>query len=230
MCGENLPVPDTTTAPTYCLVSSESFETSSDADISVKESEASSSDESRPVHTMTQTQTLNQHAAGLVNVLGPDEEGKLIHGLLAAQKVTRKTGEIPKCLFQEAGPEPESYHVPRSSQYSDEWMESVRMEFDRLVTVGTFAEVNEIPQGCNIVDGKWMYKWNGGSHGMVKGTKACMVAMEYSQRYGVDFYFDIFAPTKSATSNRLVAATACKLDETRGTKISPRLSSVGIAH
>ena len=35
--------------------------------------------------------------------------------------------------------------------------------------------------------------------------------MGYSQVEGVD-YFATFAPTASATSNRLVAAVACKLD------------------
>ena len=33
------------------------------------------------------------------------------------------------------------------------------MEFDGLVAAGTFAEVTEIPDGCNIVDAKWLYKW-----------------------------------------------------------------------
>ena len=51
------------------------------------------------------------------------------------------------------------------------------MEFDGLVEAGTFAEMTEIPEGCNVVG-----------------------------------YFETFAPTPSATSNRLVAAMACKLD------------------
>ena len=38
-----------------------------------------------------------------------------------------------------------------------------------------------------------------------------MVTMGYSQVEGVD-YFETFAPTASATSNRLEAAMACKLD------------------
>ena len=46
---------------------------------------------------------------------------------------------------------------------------------------------------------------------MVARAKARMVAMGYSQVEGVD-YFETFDPTASATSNRLVAAMACKLD------------------
>ena len=41
------------------------------------------------------------------------------------------------------------------------------MEFDGFVAAGTFAEVSEIPAGCNAVDAKWLYNWNRDSHGMV---------------------------------------------------------------
>ena len=54
------------------------------------------------------------------------------------------------------------------------------MEFDGLVAAGTFAEVTEIPEGCNIVDAKRLYKCKGGSHGVVDRAKARMVAMGYS--------------------------------------------------
>ena len=35
-------------------------------------------------------------AAGLVSMFGPYEGGKIIHGLLAVQEVTRKRGESPQ--------------------------------------------------------------------------------------------------------------------------------------
>ena len=79
------------------------------------------------------------------------------------------------------------------------------------MAAGTFAEVTEIPGGCNIVDAKWLYMWKGNSHGMADRAKARIVAMGYSQVEGVD-YFETFAPTASATFNRLVVAMACKLD------------------
>ena len=231
--GVNMPAPDATTAPSGDYLSSVSSESSVDGE---NPGEASSSDEIGPVTTMArtaarqleshlvgpgdgeqlgrtraQTRALNQDAASLVSVFGPDEGGKLIHGLLAVQEVTRKPGELPKCLVREAGPEPVSYPAACSSEYSDVWMEAMSKEFDGLVAAGTFAEVTEIPGGCNIVDAKWLYKWKGDSHGMVDRAKARMVAMGYSQVEGVD-YFETFAPTASATSNRLVAAMACKLD------------------
>ena len=46
---------------------------------------------------------------------------------------------------------------------------------------------------------------------MIDRAKGRLVAKGYSQVEGVD-YFDTFAPTASTTSNRIVAAMACKLD------------------
>ena len=60
--------------------------------------------------TRAQTRAHNQEVAGLVSMFGPDQGGKLIHGLLAVQEVTRKPGGFPKCLVREAGPESVSYH------------------------------------------------------------------------------------------------------------------------
>ena len=58
------------------------------------------------------------------------------------------------------------------------------MEFDGLMAAGTFVEVTEIPEGCNVVDAKWLYKWKSESHGMVDRTRARMVSMRYSQIEG----------------------------------------------
>ena len=72
-------------------------------------------------------------------MFGPHEGGKVIHGLLAVHEVTHKPGELPKCPVRESGPEPVSYPAAYSSEYSDVWMEAVRMEFDGFAAAGTFA-------------------------------------------------------------------------------------------
>ena len=79
------------------------------------------------------------------------------------------------------------------------------------MVAGPFATVAEIPERCNVVDAKWLYEWKGDSHGMVDRAKVRMVAMGYSQIERV-YYFETFALTASATSNRLVTAMACRLD------------------
>ena len=61
------------------------------------------------------------------------------------------------------------------------------------------------------MESKWLLKWKGDSHGMIDRSKARLVAKGFSQREGVA-YFEIFAPTASTTSNRLIDAMACKID------------------
>lgn len=90
-------------------------------------------------------------------------------------------------------------------------MEGTGMDCDGLVAAGTFGEVHEIAEGCNIVDAKWLYKWNGHSHGMANRAKPRMVSMEYNQVEGVD-YVETLAPTAPGSSNRLVVAVACEVD------------------
>ena len=84
-------------------------------------------------------------------------------------------------------------------------------EFDGLEAAETFAEISEVPPGSNTVESKWLLKWKGDEHGMIDGAKVRVVAEGYSQVEGIDD-FDTFAPAASTTSNRLVAATACKLN------------------
>ena len=75
----------------------------------------------------------------------------------------------------------------------------MQAEFDGLEAAGTFAEIFLIPDGSNVVDSQRLLKRKGDELEMIERAKA------------ID-YFDTFTPTASTTSNRLVAAMACKLD------------------
>ena len=81
------------------------------------------------------------------------------------------SGELPKCLVRETNSESVSYPAACSSQYSDVWMEAMRKGFDGLVAAGTVAEGKYIPEGCNIVADKRLYKVKGDSHRWLKGRK-----------------------------------------------------------
>ncbi|CAM9618551.1 unnamed protein product, partial [Sphacelaria rigidula] len=87
---------------------------------------------------------------------------------------------------KEVEPEPLSYPTACSSQYSDVWVEAIKTEFDGLMTAGKFADESDIPEGCSIVDAKWLCKWKGDSHDVIDGAKANMVAIGYSQVERVD--------------------------------------------
>ena len=87
----------------------------------------------------------------------------------------------------------------------------MQAEFDGLEAADTFAEISEVRAGSSIVRPKRLLKWKGDGHGMIDRANARVVPKGYSQVEGVD-YFDTFAPTASTTSNRIVAAMACKID------------------
>ena len=84
-------------------------------------------------------------------------------------------------------------------------------EFDGLEAGETFGEISEVPAGSNIVESWWLLKWKGDEHGTIDRAKATLIAKCDSEVEGVD-YFDTFVPTASTTSNRPVAAMACKFD------------------
>lgn len=123
------------------------------------------------------TRAFNCEASGLVTLVGPDEGDKTIHGLLAVQEIPRKPGKLPECLVREAGPYPLSHPAACSSQYSDVWIEAIKIELAGLIAAGVFAEVADIPRGCNIVGAEWLYTWEDDSHGVVDTAKARMVAV-----------------------------------------------------
>ena len=68
---------------------------------------------------IAQTLALHQAADGLVGMFGFDEGGKLIHGLLPVQEVTRNPERLPKYLIQDAGPKPVWYNAACSPHYSE---------------------------------------------------------------------------------------------------------------
>ena len=129
---DSLPTLDGVNAPSSRYLSLASRESSVSVNLSVEESETPSSDEDTPASTMArtaacqlephlprpvdggdlrkgrtsaQTIALNQEATGLTGMFRPDEGGKLIHGLLAVQEITRESGELSKCLVRENGAE-----------------------------------------------------------------------------------------------------------------------------
>ena len=117
---------------------------------------------------------------------GPDEGGKIINWLLAVQEVTRKPSELPK--MSRTGSGAGAGFIPCGMLVAVLGRVDGGDEDDGLVAAGTFAEVTEIPEGCDVVDAKWLYKWKSDSHGMVDRAKARIVAMGYSQVEGVDYF------------------------------------------
>ena len=49
-------------------------------------------------------------------------------------------------------------------------------EFEGLLAAGTFSLVGSVPEGSNIVNAKWVYKWKTDSNGEISKAKARLVA------------------------------------------------------
>ena len=134
-------------------------------------------EEIREGSTRAQTRAVNQEAAvGLISVIGPCDEGRIFHALLASQEAGGETTKLPHCLVKDAEPGPTSYSAACSSRHSGVWTEAMQAEFDGLEAAGTFAEISEIPEGSNIVDSKGLLKWKGDEHDMIDRAKARLVA------------------------------------------------------
>ena len=126
------------------------------------------------------------------------------------QAVTHAT-LLPDCLLNEVEPGLTSESAARSLLHSGVWAGAMHAVFDGLQAVDTFAAISDVPAGSNIVELQRLLKWKGDEYGMIVRANARVVAKDNSQVERVDC-FDTFAPTASATSSRLVAATAGKLD------------------
>ena len=84
-------------------------------------------------------------------------------------------------------------------------------EFQGLLGAGTFELAANLPDGCNVIDARWVYKWKADETGKIVKAKARLVAKGFKQKHGVD-YLDTFSPTANAASIRLIVALACKFD------------------
>ena len=144
-------------------------EPSADGDIWAEGSETSSLGESSPVPAMARTSArqLESHlpgsrvseelgrsraqtreAAGLMTMFGPDERGKLIHGLLAVQEVTHKPGELPKMFVPGSGAGASFIPCGMLVGVLGRVDGGDEDKIDGLVETGTFAELTETPEGA----------------------------------------------------------------------------------
>ena len=104
--------------------------------------------------------------------------------------------------------EPASYREAMASPNVEQWLEAVHSELSGLNSMDTFEFVprSKLPPGAKPITSKWVFKRKGDPRSPL--FKARLVARGFLQRQGID-YFEVFAPTVSYDSVRVLFSIAC---------------------
>lgn len=102
--------------------------------------------------------------------------------------------------------EPRTYKQAISSSDANEWLNAMEEELDSIEKNKTWTLV-DLPNGCNAVGSKWVFKKKCDETGKIVRYKARLVAQGYSQKFGVD-YDEVFAPVARSTTMRLLLSEA----------------------
>ncbi|WVZ52934.1 hypothetical protein U9M48_003933 [Paspalum notatum var. saurae] len=97
---------------------------------------------------------------------------------------------------------PTSISEAYASPDADNWKEAVQSELDSILSNGTW-ELTERPYGCKPVGCKWAFKKKLRPDGTIEKYKARLVAKDYTQKEGEDF-FDTYSPVARMTTIRVL--------------------------
>jgi hypothetical protein len=101
---------------------------------------------------------------------------------------------------------PTSISKAYASQDADYWKEAVHSEMDSILANGT-REITDRPYGCKPVGCKWVFKKNLIPDGTIEKYKARLVAKDYTQKEGEDF-FDTYSHVARLTTIRVLLSLA----------------------
>lgn len=104
---------------------------------------------------------------------------------------------------------PQTYTEAMNSPQTVKWKQAMKEEIESLEENDTF-ELTTLPEGKNVVGGKWVYTIKESAEGS-ETFKARYVAKGYSQVEGID-YQETFAPTASISSVRVLMQLAAQYD------------------
>ena len=103
--------------------------------------------------------------------------------------------------------EPENYEDIFNLEDKEEWLEAVDEERNNFQRLNVYSETDEVPEGANIISGRWVLKHKKDAEGNVIKRKARLVAKGFTQQPGID-YNQTFSPTLKQDSLRIITAIA----------------------
>jgi hypothetical protein len=90
---------------------------------------------------------------------------------------------------------------------ADDWKEAVRSEMDSILSNGTWELVDRL-YGCKLVGCKWVFKKKLRPDGTIDKYKIRLVAKDYTQKEGEDFFNTYLHVARLITIHVLLSLTA----------------------
>jgi hypothetical protein len=95
-----------------------------------------------------------------------------------------------------------------ASPDAERWKEAVHNELESILTNGTW-EICDLPVRCKPVGCKWIFKKKLKSDGTIDKYNASLVAKEFTQKKGED-YFDTYSPVAKLITICVLNSTCCE--------------------
>lgn len=159
-------------------------------------------------------------AVGEEPVTSPRAASSRGEGLAAESRPVRSTRAVPPKRYDDYDlsmlaqtvleDEPQSYDEAMASRHRDEWLSSMKSEYNSLINNDVWKLVDR-PKNRNVIKCKWVYRVKCDSSGNFQKYKARLVARGFTQKYGID-YTDTFSPVVRHSTMRLLFSLANEYD------------------
>lgn len=175
-------------------------------------------------HSENKVQSISQESVQAIKeAISEQEAGEhLLHGNNARlEQFDIEVPPVPEGEYEllralvsqaetESNEEPSTVNEAKSSTHWPEWRKAMELEYNSLISNNTW-EYSELPQGRQVVSGKWVFKVKHDQFGRIARYKARYVARGFSQVKGLD-YQETFSPTVKYVSLRILIALSVQFD------------------
>jgi hypothetical protein len=105
---------------------------------------------------------------------------------------------------------PPMYRHILHTPHAKEWEHALGIEYDQLISTGTFKWVKDLPAGCRTIGSKLVCHEKSDGEGTMYQRKVRLIAKGFSQIPGQDYHDTHSAVAKYPTLHTLLALTAHK--------------------